>query len=87
MDNFLILQRLCEAFKKAEDEGRYSMTVNEFIENSNFRGPERELVFKQLKEVEKEYFEIDNDIIIQTKSGKERCIEIRKRYGGKEEIV
>jgi len=87
-DTELVLQRLCEAFEKANNEGRTYVTVNDFY--SSFHGLDFDAVLDILNEygVYKGIIKIkDNTTITQTPLGIEKCKEIQKRLGGEEKPV
>lgn len=82
-DDFLIVQRLCESFKKVNDEGKDFMTVEEFIYLSNFQGMSSNEVLKLLEKhgVEKGFIEMNKGVIKQTQLGIDECSRRSTSFG------
>ncbi len=79
-DENLLLQRLCEAFKKAKDAGQKHVTVSEFHER--MEGLELGAMLEILKNqgIQKGIIEIDTNVIRPTPYGIQRCQELDKSF-------
>ncbi len=71
-DNELLMQKLCEAFKEARDNGKMHVDLDEFHKQHSELEPNATLEVLK-KEVQKGIIEIDNKLIRPTPLGIERC--------------
>jgi hypothetical protein len=79
-DEKLLLQRLCEAFKKASGKGQKHVTISEFHEQ--FKEVELDKITDILNKqgVQKGIIEIDSKVIRPTPSGVEKLKELDKSF-------
>ncbi len=68
----LLVQKLCEAFKEARNNGKMHVDLDEFHKQHSEFDPNATLQVLK-KEVQKGIIEIDNKIIRPTPLGIERC--------------
>ncbi len=71
-DNELLMQKLCEAFKEARNNGKMHVDLDEFHKQHSELEPNATLEVLK-KEVQKGIIEIDNKLIRPTPLGIERC--------------
>ena len=67
-----LMQKLCEAFKEARNNGKMHVDLDEFHKQYTELEPNTTLEILK-KEVQKGIIEIDNKLIIPTLLGIERC--------------
>jgi hypothetical protein len=68
----LVMQKLCEAFKAARNNGKMHVDLDEFHKQHSEFEPNTTLEILK-KEVQKGIIEIDNKLIRPTPLGMERC--------------
>ena len=68
----LLVQKLCEAFKEARNNGKMHVDLDEFHKQNGELEPSTTLEILK-KEVQKGMIEIDNKLIRPTPLGIERC--------------
>jgi hypothetical protein len=75
----LLVQKLCEAFKEARDNGKLHVDLDEFHKRYGELDPNTTLEVLK-KEVQKGMIEIDNKLIRPTPLGIERCKLDKSKY-------